>query len=45
MKRILAGVLVLLVLSFGFVLADGRDPRRKCAGEAPGVAVAEAAEG
>jgi hypothetical protein len=41
MKRILAKVLVLLVLCAGFALADGRDPRRKCAGEAPGFAVAE----
>jgi len=44
MKRTLAGVLVLLILCAGFALADGRDPGRKCAGEAPGVAVAKAAE-
>jgi hypothetical protein len=44
MKRILAGVLVLLVLCAGFALADDRDPGRKCAGEASGVAVAKVAQ-
>ncbi|MBS3966542.1 MAG: hypothetical protein KGZ60_04730 [Truepera sp.] len=44
MKRIWAGVLVLLVLSFGFVLAEGDDPRRKDAGKVSSVAVAESLE-
>jgi hypothetical protein len=40
MKRILAGVFVLLVLCAGFALPDDRDPRGKYAG----VAVAKATE-
>jgi hypothetical protein len=44
MKRILAGLLVLLVLCAGIALAEDDDPRRKCAGEASGAAVAKVAQ-